>query len=222
MIKSFSLRMAAAVAMTTMMLAAPVAQAADLLPPPPPQMRSSVYDWTGGYIGVSFTGVGVDSNYVPVGAADPNLDGDGPMGGLYAGYNYQTGSYVLGIEGDVNFGHVDPNNLLDEVEQEIDFMAAIRARVGWAHGNTLIFGTAGIAWADSEITLPAFGESDSHTHTGWTIGGGVEHAFTDHLVGRMEYTFADFDSKTYNYTPGQVITGLDEVHSVRVGAAWKF
>jgi outer membrane immunogenic protein len=222
MIKSFSMRMAAAVAVTTLMLTAPVAQAADLLPPPPPEMRTSVYDWSGAYIGAGFMGVGVDSNYVPVGNPDPNLDGDGPMGSLYAGYNYQMGSYVMGIEGDVSFGHVDPNNILDEVEQEIDFMASLRARIGWVHDSTMIYGTAGIAWADSEITLPAFGESDSKTHTGYIIGGGVEHAFTNHLVGRMEYMFADFNEKTYTYTPGQVITGLDEVHMVRVGGAWKF
>lgn len=222
MIKRLSVRMAAAAALSTMMMSAPSALAADLTEPPPPEFRSSVYDWSGAYIGGLITGVFVDSTYIPIGAADPNLGGDGIMGGIYGGYNYQMGNFVMGVEGDVQFGSVDPRNIIDEVEQDIDFMATLRARLGYAHDRTMAYVTGGVAFMDSEITLPAFGESQSEWHTGWTIGAGLEHAWTDAFVGRIEYLYADFGTEDYVFTPGTVRYYADDFHMVRAGAAWKF
>lgn len=223
MIKRISAYMAATAALSTMLMSAPSALAADLPEaPPPPEMRSSVYDWSGAYVGGMVSGIFVDSNYLPIGGADPNLDGDGTMGGIYAGYNYQMGNFVMGIEGDVQFGEVDPNNILDEVDQEIDFMATVRARLGYAHDRTMAYVTGGVAFMDSEITLPAFGESASHSHTGYTFGGGLAHAWTDSLVGRIEYLYANFETKDYVYTPGIVRYYADDFHMVRFGGAWKF
>ena len=222
MIKRFSKRVAAAAALSTMIMSAPAALAADLLPPPPPEMRSSVYDWSGAYVGGIITGVFVDSNYLPIGGADPNLDGDGTIGGVLAGYNYQMGNFVMGVEGDVQFGEVDPNNILDQVTQEIDFMATLRARLGYAHDRTLAYATGGVAFMDSEITLPAFAESDSNSHTGYTLGGGLEHAWTDSLLARVEYLYANFNTKNYTYTPGTVRYYADDFHMFRFAGAWKF
>ena len=69
--------------------------------------------------------------------------------------------------------------------------------------------------------MPAFGESDSNTHIGFVVGGGIEHAWTDNFIGRLEYLYASFDEETYNFTPGTVISEFD-AHMVRAGAAWKF
>ncbi len=215
-------KFATTVAMSALMMFPPAAQAADLLPPPPPDIRDSIYDWSGGYLGGLLSFVFIDNQYLPIGAADPDLSGDGYLGGIYAGYNYQTGNLVMGIEGDVLFGEVDPRNIIDQVDQDVDFMATVRARLGFAHDRTMAYVTGGVAWLDSEISLPAFGESASNTHFGYVVGGGLEHAWTDNFVGRIEYLFADFEDETYTYTPGQILTGIDEVHSVRFGGAWKF
>ncbi len=225
MMKRFSLRMAAAVALSTLMTSAPSALAADLLPPPPPppEIRTSVYDWSGAYVGGMISGVMVDATYVPLAGPDPNLDGDGVLGGVYAGYNYQMGNFVLGIEGDAQFGEVNPNNLLDNVDQDIDFMATIRGRLGYAHDRTMAYFTGGVAFMDSEIILPGFGgESDSKSHTGYVLGGGLEHAWTDNMVGRIEYLFASFDTKQYDFAPGSLNYDPDDIHMVRFGGAWKF
>ena len=208
------------------------ALAADLPPPPPPiEIRDSVFDWSGIYVG-GFAGFGfIDNRYLPTPGSDPVLSGDGYMIGAYAGYNYQIDNFVMGLEGDVSFGSIDPVNLIDQVEQDVDFFSSIRARLGYAHGRTMAYVTGGVAWADSEIYLPAFDEADSKTHFGYVVGGGLEHAWTDNFVGRIEYLFADLGNETYDY-PGAAIavgaatatidTGMDELHQVRFGGAWKF
>lgn len=224
MIKRFSVHMAAAAALSTMMMTAPGALAADLLPPPPPEFRPSVYDWSGAYVGGLVSAVMVDALYVPFAGNDPNLDGDGILGGVYAGYNYQMGNFVMGVEGDALFGEVDPNNLLDQVDQDIDFMATIRGRLGYAHDRTMAYITGGVAFMDSEILLtgPFAGQSDSNSHTGYVVGGGLEHAWTDNMVGRIEYLYASFDTEQYDFPAGSLSYDPEDIHMVRFGGAWKF
>ena len=43
-----------------------------------------------------------------------------------------------------------------------------------------------------------WGQSWGETLIGWTIGGGFEYAFTDHLTGFAEGDYYDFGSKTLN------------------------
>ncbi|SEM13551.1 Outer membrane protein beta-barrel domain-containing protein, partial [Bosea lupini] len=61
--------------------------------------------------------------------------------------------------------------------------------------------------------------SDSNTHTGWTVGGGVEYAFTNNLVGGVEYLYVDLGDK-------RVFNGGDKVSTdfsvVRARLSYKF
>ena len=36
---------------------------------------------------------------------------------------------------------------------------------------------------------------------GWTIGAGVDQAFTKNLIGRVEYLYADYGHKNFTVTP---------------------
>ena len=208
------------------MLAGPLgALAADLPPPPPPppvEMRPAVYDWSGAYGGVVVGGGFVDNEYTPIPGNDPELAGDGVVGGGVIGYNYQMGSLVIGLEADAMAANIDPTNSIDGVEQDVSFLATIRARFGWAMDNTLFYGTGGVAWARSKITLTGFNESQRKTHIGYVVGGGMEHAFSEHFTGRLEYLYGHFKDKNYVYTPGTVVAGIDDLHIIRAGLVWKF
>jgi outer membrane immunogenic protein len=233
MVQRSLLGTASALATAFMISGTATALAADLPPPPPPpvEIRDSVFDWSGIYVGIN-TGIGfADGNYVPTATADPDLAGDGWMIGGVVGYNYQMNNFVMGIEGDINYGEINPTNLADNVFQDIDFFATLRARLGYAHGNTMAYVTGGMAWADSEVTADVIlaADSDSKTHFGWVVGGGLEHAWTDNLTGRIEYLFADLGSETYSYPPSfcgqpacEIDLDLDDFHVVRFGGAWKF
>jgi outer membrane immunogenic protein len=83
----------------------------------------------------------------------------GFTGGLQAGYNFQAGNFVAGVEADFNldrrseavsgtdfYTNVSPAFPF-EVGQSIDtdWMATVRARAGFTTGRTLIYATGGLA-----------------------------------------------------------------------------
>lgn len=78
-----------------------------------------------------------------------------------------------------------------------------RGRVGYAIDQFLIYGTAGIAFAGTEVAVsnPAAQVTDSRIRTGLAAGlGGEWAAWTDSwgaVSFRLEYVHADFGSKRY-------------------------
>jgi outer membrane immunogenic protein len=202
---------------------ATVAGAVDVPPPPPPpDLRPAIHDWSGGYVG-GFAGAGfIDTDYTPVPGPDPDLSGDGAMGGGFVGYNWQFGPLVVGAEGDFAFTSIDAENQLDAVEFDMPWLATVRARLGVADDRTLFYATGGLAIAEGEIYLPAFGETETETHLGFVVGGGIEHAVMENVTLRLEYLYARFETKTYGFSAGVVNLPFDDVHMVRAGAAWHF
>src|SRR5690606_14237990 len=168
----------------------------------------------GAYAGGLLTGGFLDSAYTPSDAADPELAGDGVMGGFVAGYNWQFDNLVVGLEADASYGRIDAKNSLDEVEYKIPWLATARARLGYAIEDTLIYGTAGIGVMEGKMFLPEFGETDKKTHLGFVIGGGIEQAFSDNLRGRLEYIHGNFENRVYSFTPGTVDLEVDDLHLV--------
>ena len=94
-------RPVAAIGLLALLGAAP-AFAADVTseePPAPgaPMEQPPLATWAGPYAGASL-GYGFSGTTTP---ATGDVDTDGFMGGLFAGYNLQNGLFVYGIEGDV-------------------------------------------------------------------------------------------------------------------------
>src|ERR1700722_12732699 len=81
-----------------------------------PAIVAPVYDWSGFYVGV-FGGYGYGNHNLnnatgPAGFANftENYSSEGGLGGIEAGYNYQTGNIVLGVEGDYSWSDIKGNN----------------------------------------------------------------------------------------------------------------
>lgn len=222
----------AAVAFAAVVAAPASGLAADYAPPPAPELRQA--DWSGPFLG----GIGalscMETHYIPSTGPDPDLNGCGGMGGLIAGWNYQVGDWVLGIEGDAAWGGHNAENNLDAVDYDIDFLGTVRGRVGWlASDQTLLYVTGGAGWLkgtmDALVGPASVKQKDTKTHFGWLIGGGVEHAFTDYFHARLEYLYGQFDDKDYDLTvPGscspKCIADLDfeELHMIRLGLTFNF
>ena len=189
------------------------------------------FSWTGAYVGVQ-GGYGwgtSDSTFPPSPTAATYGDLDGFLGGIYAGANWQTGNFVFGIEADANISSVDASSDLNPfgeyIDTDVNWTAGLRGRIGYAIDRWMVYGTGGLAVADVDMAarvLPgvSFATADE-TLVGWTAGAGLEHAFTDRLIGRAEYRFSDFGELDFVAPAGPGWLDV-KMHTVSVGIAYKF
>jgi outer membrane immunogenic protein len=144
--------------------------AVDLAPAPvEPAPVYLPFTWTGFYVGVhaGYAWGDVDDdlddrfeeNDFPVDHRADGLDIDGFIGGAHAGYNVQFDSFVIGIEGDVDFSGADGDHefsasdglITGNLSLDSNWQASIRARAGFAFDRTLIYATGGVAFADADL-----------------------------------------------------------------------
>ncbi len=210
--------------------------AADLPPPPPPvvEIRQSVHDWTGPYIGGVVGAVCMEAYDRAETLSDGDMNGCGLKGGIVGGYNYQIDNVVVGVEGDWTFGQETARNSAFQEKFDIDWQSSLRGRAGWlANDETLFYATGGISvlrgTVNALIGAARTPRDDSKTHIGYIVGGGVEYAFTGNLHGRLEYLYSSYGDKTYDLNvagvcgvPCEAEMDLEAVHSMRVGLTWNF
>ena len=220
------------------MLGAP-ALAADLpqrvAPPAPIMAPTPVYNWGGFYAGLDLGYAWESAAFNNFGGVSNNFNPNGIIGGAYLGYNFQLGqSFVLGLEGDIEGGSVkksvNPIALAIPLGSNIaltnDFRASIRARAGLAVDRALIYLTGGVAFANFNLKSTwgnaLFSEQWNVGRSGWTLGGGVEYAFTQNWVGRLEYRFSSFGNFSH-FSPfvGPTTQRIND-SAIRAGIAYKF
>ncbi|MBR0838495.1 porin family protein [Bradyrhizobium manausense] len=192
------------------------ASAADLAARPytkAPVAVASVYNWTGFYLGIVGGGAWEDSS------VDPKVKG-GFVGGT-AGYNWQTGNVVFGIEADGSWADVSASAFGGLLNNKIDALGTVRGRIGYAVNNVLFYGTGGYAWIDNKLTFLGF--SDTKFRSGWTVGAGVEAFFAPQWSVKGEYLYRSFSGETYFSNIGLPFnTGTDSFHTVQVGVNYHF
>ena len=229
----FFLRLAFAVAV---LLPMPSALAADLdVPPPMDDLRPATFDWSGPYVGVFGAAVAVDGTFDGVCSCatvytDLEHSGIGYAYGALAGWNYQMDSFVMGIEGDWAFGGTVATNDEPGIDTDLSFnnIATLRARAGFALDNTLLYFTGGLAAVDMEFGAVMAGtESDSQWVYGWTVGGGLEHAFSQNFSGRIEYLYVNLPDSDFSLTDTATDTldatqTFNDIHMVRAGLTYNF
>jgi outer membrane immunogenic protein len=200
--------------------------AADLPAPPAapyskaPPLVSPVTNWSGFYIGAM--GGYASENTSTAGGLK------GGFGGGTVGYNWQFNTIVAGIEADGAFADISNSATAAGVTAtaKIDALATVRGRVGAAFDQVLLYGTAGLALADTKLTASGFGVtiSDTKTQTGWTAGAGVEWMFLPRWSLKAEYLYRRFDSVTVfgGIVPGGISTGTLAINSGQFGVNYHF
>lgn len=205
--------------------------AADVAAPYVEPDIAAVYDWSGVYVGLqagySWAEAGYYLDIPPDTDSGETFDIDGGVAGAHAGYNWQWNSVVLGVEGDVEWAGLEGDDdgeggTIDMIEA--NYQASIRARLGFAMDNILIYGTAGWAWLNVDYSRPDFdSEVLSETLDGPTAGLGVEVGFTPNWTGRAEYRWAGFDEEAFPFSGGSERTLRDmDTHTVRFGISYGF
>lgn len=192
-----------------------------------------VYDWSGIYAGVQ-GGYGFgDNHWAERSTGAKSLDDglEGIVGGVTLGANFQMdNNIVLGIEGDGSFSDQHSNAQSNPpfscgvgCETDVDWFGTVRGRVGWAMGSTMPYLTGGIAFGEASVSNAIITTANNKdTLTGWTAGAGVEHAFTDHLSGKIEYLYTDLGK--LDTGPGCAVSCYTDVNFsvVRVGLNFNF
>ena len=203
-----------------------------------------VYSWSGFYLGANAGGVWDSSTATDQATfflgSNFFLPGDnnklrpaGPIGGVQAGYNWQTSNWVFGIEADIDaasasttFNYTNPSFINTMQSARLTGLATIRGRIGLDFGGTLAYVTGGVAFADlkDSITTPVFSlvMSRDGWATGPTFGGGVEHAFTPHWSAKLEYLFAKFPDATITSPRGYSFKFRDSAQTLRAGVNYRY
>ena len=174
------------------------------IPPPPP-----IFSWTGFYVGlqagVAWDQVSNNGNYggwgigaaplFPVattalwyGGQNGANNKSGFVGGGHVGGNYQMGSFVLGLEGDLEGASVWSGSL----------RGSVRGRLGFAVDRALIYATGGMAFASRSGSNNYgywgynWGGNTSSSRVGWTVGAGIDYAVLPNWSVGVEYRYSDF------------------------------
>ena len=216
---------------TAAFLPAASALAADLdvMPPPPPveELRPATYDWSGGYAGVLVGSSCIDGQLVDnAGPTQWEMSGCGWKGGALVGYNHQFEQWVMGMEADWSM----TNDVVKNTDPGADFSfglnheVTMRGRFGYAADDTLFFLTGGAAWAQGNLDgiVAAIPDNIKGKHWGWTVGGGVEHAFTDQFRLKLDYLFTRYSGDNYQEACCNVDIDDFDNHEIRLGAIWAF
>ena len=155
-----------------------------------PYTVSQLPSWAGAYLGGN---LGWDWGSVDNNPTRPS----GFVGGVQAGYNWQPGPWVFGIEGDLQA--TGASDTFAPWKFSNPWFGTVRGRAGYALNNILLYGTAGLAFGElSGQTF--FSQSESHTNAGWTVGLGAEFGFALNWSAKVEYLFVDLNDSTFLVT----------------------
>ncbi|HLX16859.1 MAG TPA: outer membrane protein [Bradyrhizobium sp.] len=168
----------------------------------------NMYSWAGPYLGgnIGWAWGSVDNN-----PTKPS----GFVGGAQAGYNWQTGPWVFGVEGDMQA--TGASDTFAPWKFSNPWFGTVRGRAGYAFNNVLFYGTAGLAFG--ELSGQTFGFTETHTNAGWTAGLGAEFAFAPSWSAKLEYLYVDLNDSNF------LITGVQNGYRfglVRAGVNYHF
>ncbi len=173
--------------------------------------------------------------------------GSGWIGGAQAGYNWQHGTWVYGLEADLSGSGLKTSldggltSLLPcggdvaNTTAKVDWYGTLRGRAGWTVDRFFFYGTGGLAYGKVDlssmfssggVTLNA---STSSTRAGWVLGAGVEYMVQPDLSLTLGYQYVDLGSIGLSATSPPATTVLSETASTRaafsvimVGFNWRF
>ena len=173
-------------------VAASAAAAADLPRGPAPYYSSpapAVYNWSGFYAGAN---LGYEWGKV----TNMSINPDGVMGGLQAGYNWQTGQFVFGAETDIQASAADDTFAAWKFSNP--WFGTLRGRAGVAFSNFLVYGTVGLAYGDLDGKLG--GTEETKTEVGLVGGAGVEWGFAPNWSAKAEYLYMSLGDRRFTIT----------------------
>jgi outer membrane immunogenic protein len=166
------------------------------------QMAAARFPGWNGYYASAIFGYGrgkTEWSDPGAGATSGEFDGKSAAVGFGAGYNWQNGRWVLGLEGDAVLTRIKavsstPFCLCFSAETEIPHLFTARGRTGYLVApNTLLFVTGGVAAASLKFGNVNQGTSNA-IEIGSVVGAGIEVQATRDWSIKSEYLLASFNA----------------------------
>ena len=173
--------------------------------------------------------------------------GSGWVAGAQAGYNWQQGSWVYGLETDLSGTGLKSSMSggltsiapcvgdAASTSAKIDWYGTARGRIGWTAGNVLFYGTGGLAYGQVDLSssyTAAFLSTNaetSSTRAGWVAGAGIEYLLQPNLTLNLGYQYVDLGTTSLASSTmggGFSVTQTASAHAafsvVTIGFNWRF
>jgi outer membrane immunogenic protein len=137
---------------------------------------------------------------------------DSFTGGIFAGYDYRIlPKVVVGVEGSMDFGADDAvvgNGENARIDPRFSF--DIGARAGYVVADKTLLYVRG-SYKNVQATVRRYDVTASGSHDtfdGWSVGGGVERAVTNHISARLEYRYSDLSEDGGRFQQHQALAGV--------------
>jgi outer membrane immunogenic protein len=183
------------------------------------------FSWTGFYVGINGGYGWGKSSWSDAFGISGDFNVKSALVGTTVGYNLQTGSWVWGVEGDIDVSWIKgstPALFCVGCETRNDWLATGRGRIGYAWDRWLPYLTGGAAFGDIKSNI--LGTSDTKTKIGWTVGAGIEYAFMGEWSVKAEFLYVDLGKATC----GTAVCGIDtdvsfkKVNIGKIGVNYRF
>ncbi|MFN3890696.1 MAG: outer membrane protein [Beijerinckiaceae bacterium] len=169
-----------------------------------------------------------------------SVGGEGFIGGAQAGYNWQSGSFVFGLETDIQYidasggsaytgaalaipGVGTTSTLTTSANAKLDYIGTVRARAGVAFGSAFVYATGGLAYGGTKLTASVVPDSlpvanwrgsSSSTAVGWTLGGGLEYMLNRNFSVKAEYLYYDLGDETVAALGNSTVRNVRELDRI--------
>jgi len=159
------------------------------------------------------------------------------FGGVQAGYEHFFNSrLMLGLELDMSFPDTaDLSQWMSyratstgTANEQLEYLASLRARAGYAMGPWTPFVTGGIAWASTrfsrtDLTTGNEDANPSNVRLGYAVGGGIDYRLDRRWSTRLEYLYTNLGLSGWLFAsaPARYDSQYD-LHRFRIGLNYKF
>jgi outer membrane immunogenic protein len=193
-----------------------------------PYYAPPIFSWTGFYLGANAGfGFGRGTN-----GGDSNFGNmSGGLAGITAGYNYQAGPLVAGIEADIDFGGIAGSTSPRPgtfTSGNVTGLGSLRARFGYSMDRALFYVTGGYTGANMRGSLadgasnPNFFFNQSNYLNGYILGLGLEYAVTGNLSLKAEYLYSYYGTANYFGGTRDSISAGTNFSQIRGGVNYHF
>ena len=192
--------------------------------------------YVGGNVGYGFGNATATLSDPGGGAAGGTNQTGTSFGGVQAGYDhYFPNRLLLGFELDASFaGYMDLSQVMSYrataaggANEQLEYLATARGRVGYGMGDWTPFLTGGFAWASTRLSRTDFttGFEDAtagRLRAGYVVGAGIDHALDKNWSARFEYLYTNLGAAGFQFGSGARYDSQYDLHRFRLGLNYRF